>query len=154
MAFSTQWEQSETVAVDIDRNQTAILKLLAMIFENTQQSMPDDFWSWAIYTELNDTWQPRSPQSKNPGEIQILSYDNSTVITGVIKQRFVWISCVTNFAPMGCIDVECGQKMLPAGRQIFIDQKNHEASSSWVSDEAISAANARAARMDSTVRYG
>ena len=147
-----QWQQTQTMAIRFERNQTTIMELLPVVFENAQQGLPNHFRDGAFDTKLDDTWKSRSPQGEYPGEIKILSDDDGFVAGCVIEKRFIGIAWVSNIPPMDSSDNEVGEKIFPARREVFIDDQGHDASSSWISTAAMSAANAKAARIDSRVR--
>ena len=125
-----QGKQAEAMTVEIEGDQAAVLQLLPMVFENAQQCMANDFGSRALHAELNDTWESRSAQSQDAGEIQILSDDDRFMAACVIEDRFIRIADLSYITPMGGADTEGSEEVSPAGRKVLIKDQDHDARSS------------------------
>jgi hypothetical protein len=140
------------MAIEIEGDQTAVTKLFSMDFKHTEQGSANDLRCGTVNPKLNHAGKTRAAQCQKPGEIQILTQNDGTMGIGVVKDDIVWISSIPDVSPMGRGDPEWGQEIMPARRQIFVDDQLHDARSSYVSAAETSAAKSRAARMESGVR--
>jgi len=93
-----------------------------------------------------------SALGKNPREVQILSDDHRPVGGCVVENPFVGITGVSNGGPMRGFVSEGSEVMGPACGKVLVEDQLHVVRISWVSAAVMSAANSRAARMDSGVR--
>ena len=67
------------MTVKIEGDQATLTQLLSVIFENTEERQTNNFRQRAVHAQLNDAGKARSTQSKQAGEVQILSDDYGPV---------------------------------------------------------------------------
>ncbi len=142
------------MAIKIEGYQTSLIQLFPVVLQNFQQGIAHDFGNRASYAQLDDAWQAAAAQGQKTSEIQILSDDDRSFSDRMIQNDFIRITCLAYFSPMKGLDPMGGEKVLPPGREIFIDDELHDASNSCVSEAVTSAANSRAALMEFEEREG
>lgn len=140
------------MAVGIERDQTTCQQVLPMLLQDLEHGRTSEFGRRAWHTKLNNARQAGSAQCENSCEIQILPGDHSTVPGCVIEDGFVRISDLPDVFPVNSVDTERREIIPPARGKIFIKDQLHDASNSCVSEAETSAANSRAARIESKVR--
>ena len=129
-AQSIEGQKADSMAVEIECDQTALTQLMPVVFKNTEERHTNDFRNRAVHAKLNDAGEPSPTQSQQPGEVQILSDDDGVMGACVVQNRIVGISDGAEISPMAGGDSERRQKIAPPGRQVFVDDQDHDARSS------------------------